>query len=163
LIAFWIIAHASLQLFLTNNFTVLAVWSGHALDGEVVSQGALEPYVEDVMNELEFLMGSVDTTYGALRAAYGHPEPWNIKYVEVGNEDMYFGGYNSYISYRFSAFYDAITKQYPGITVIASFGFSSLPGTAASDFHEYASPDAFVSQFNMFDSTPKTHKVLIGE
>jgi alpha-N-arabinofuranosidase len=48
-----------------------------------VSQANLGPYVEEAMNELEFIMGSTSTKYGALRASLGYPKPWNINYVEV--------------------------------------------------------------------------------
>lgn len=63
---------------------VLAVWSGLYLDQTVISNSSLQVYVQYALDELEFLMGSTDTTYGASRASLGYPEPFPIKYVEVG-------------------------------------------------------------------------------
>lgn len=84
---------------------VLAVWSGEYLDGTIVAEADLAPYVQDALDELEFLMGDASTTYGAQRIALGYPEPFDIKFVEVGNEDNLNGGEDSYIAYRFKMFY----------------------------------------------------------
>jgi alpha-N-arabinofuranosidase len=52
-----------------------------------VSGTDLTPYVDDALNELEFLLGNTSTTWGALRSSYGHPDPYNINMLEIGNED----------------------------------------------------------------------------
>lgn len=62
---------------------VLAVWSGLYLDGTIMTQAALQPYIQDTMDELEFIMGDKSTPYGGLRASLGYPNPWKINYVEV--------------------------------------------------------------------------------
>ncbi|CEJ57847.1 Putative Alpha-L-arabinofuranosidase A [Penicillium brasilianum] len=142
---------------------ILAVWAGLALNGDVVPEADLDIYVQDALDELEFLTGSVDTTYGALRAKYGHPEPWTIRYVEVGNEDNLNSGLSSYTSYRFQAFYDAITKKYPSIQVLASTIDMTLPGNAGGDYHLYDIPDNFITKFGMFDSYSDAHPLLLGE
>lgn len=142
---------------------VLAVWAGLALNGEVVPEADLDFYVQDALNEIEFLTGSVDTEYGALRAKVGHPEPWTIRYVEVGNEDMLSSGLASYESYRFSAFYEAITAKYPDIQVLASTIDITIPGNAGGDYHLYDVPDNFVSKFHMFDSYTSEHPILLGK
>ncbi|CDM33242.1 hypothetical protein DTO013E5_5591 [Penicillium roqueforti] len=142
---------------------ILAVWAGLALNGEVVPEADLDFYVQDALNEIEFLTGSVDTEYGALRAKVGHPEPWTIRYVEVGNEDMLSSGLASYESYRFSAFYEAITAKYPDIQVLASTIDITIPGNAGGDYHLYDVPDNFVSKFHMFDSYTSEHPILLGE
>ena len=91
------------------------MWAGLYLDGEVVSEADLQPYVTDVLNELEFLtvmdtlnhfymyecasnqsQGSTKTTYGALRASLGYRDPFTINYIEIGNEDYLNGGKASY-------------------------------------------------------------------
>jgi alpha-N-arabinofuranosidase len=143
-------------------FPVLAVWAGLALNGEVVAEADLDVYVQDALNELEFLTGSVDTEYGALRSKYGHPEPWTIRYVEVGNEDNLNSGLSSYKSYRFAAFYDAITAKYPDIQVLASTIDMTLPGSAGGDYHLYDIPDNFITKFDMFDSYSDEHPILLG-
>ncbi|KAJ5675272.1 uncharacterized protein N7477_005206 [Penicillium maclennaniae] len=58
---------------------ILAVWAGLALNGDAVPEADIDIYVQDALNELEFLTGSVHTKYGALRAKYGHPDPWTIR------------------------------------------------------------------------------------
>jgi alpha-N-arabinofuranosidase len=142
---------------------ILAVWAGLALNGDVVPEDELHVYVQDALDELEFLTGSVDTKYGALRASVGHPEPWAIRYVEVGNEDNLSNGMASYASYRFKAFYDAIKAKYPDITVLASTIDMTLPGDAGGDYHLYDIPDNFVTRFGFFDNMSEDHPILLGE
>ncbi|KAE8446472.1 hypothetical protein EG329_011935 [Mollisiaceae sp. DMI_Dod_QoI] len=144
---------------------LLAVWSGMYLGShDVLTASALAPYVNDTMNELEFILGSPSTPYGSLRASLGYPDPWALKYVEIGNEDNLEGGASSYASYRFNQFYTAISAKYPSITIISSSGDLSAVGPgSATDFHIYSLPDYFVSQFGKWDNVPRSHKVLIGE
>ena len=147
-----------------NMEPILAVWSGLYLDGTVIPEDQLQPYVQFALDELEFLMGDASTTYGAQRIALGYPQPFPIKYVEVGNEDNLWGGLTSYQTYRFQMFYDAISKAYPNINVIASTIDLTLPGNADGDYHEYALPDQLVAQFNLFDNQNNgVHKTLVGE
>ncbi|KAF2103488.1 putative vacuolar segregation protein [Rhizodiscina lignyota] len=144
---------------------ILAVWAGYYLDGTALSNASVQYYVQDALHELEFLMGSVDSEYGSLRAKLGYPKPWNIKYVEVGNEDNLGQGGSSYQSYRFDDFYYAIHAKYPDILVIPSTVAyeSTLPGASTGDYHQYTRPDYFVSQFNFFDHYPQNRTALIGE
>ncbi|KUJ08213.1 putative alpha-N-arabinofuranosidase A [Mollisia scopiformis] len=143
---------------------LLAVWSGMYLGGDVLSASALAPYVNDTLNELEFLLGPTTTPYGSLRASLGYPTPFPLKFIEIGNEDNLSGGATSYASYRFTMFYEAISAAYPSLTIISSTGDLTAVGPdSATDFHIYTLPDYFVSQFGKWDNVPRTHKVLIGE
>lgn len=142
---------------------VLGVWAGLALNGDVVPESELDFYVQDALNEIEFLTGSVDTEYGALRAKVGHPEPWKIKYVEVGNEDNLSNGLESYKAYRFEAFYKGIKAKYPDIQVLASTIDMTIPEGAGGDWHLYDTPDNFITKFNMFDNYSKDHPILLGK
>ncbi|CAK4031354.1 ABFa alfa-L-arabinofuranosidase-A [Lecanosticta acicola] len=145
---------------------LLAVWSGFWLDGEALTEEELQPYVQSALDEIEFLRGDVSTTWGAVRASLGYPEPFSVKFVEVGNEDSLNGGGPTYRSYRFNTFYDAIAKAYPDITIIASFydvDGATPPFNASGDFHEYALPSEMVSQFGYFDNYTSAHPILIGE
>lgn len=67
---------------------VLAVYAGHSLDNTSVAQPDLQPFIDDALDELEYVLGDASTTYGALRVAHGHPDPWKVHYVEIGNEDQ---------------------------------------------------------------------------
>ncbi|ORY07778.1 glycoside hydrolase superfamily [Clohesyomyces aquaticus] len=148
-----------------NMEPVLAVWAGFYLNGPVIPADQLQPYIDDALNELEFIMGSTETKYGALRASLGYPDPWTIKYVEVGNEDNLGGGGSSYESYRFQIFKDAINSKYPDILVMASTADYNFAETenAGEDYHEYTRPDYFVGQFGFFDNFTRGFKTMIGE
>ncbi|KAJ5815218.1 alpha-L-arabinofuranosidase A [Penicillium riverlandense] len=142
---------------------ILAVWDGHYLSNEVIAEDQLEPYINSTLNQIEFLTGAVDTHFGAMRASLGHPAPWSIKYVEIGNEDNLYDGEASYLAYRFQAYYDAIKAKYPDIIVMGSMvGFGQYKG-AADDYHQYTTPDGFVSQFNYFDQLDDNNRTLNGE
>ncbi|OJD40265.1 alpha-n-arabinofuranosidase a [Diplodia corticola] len=69
---------------------ILGVWDGFALESggnTPITGDALTPYVDDVLNELEFILGDSSTTYGSLRASLGYPDPFTLTHVEIGNED----------------------------------------------------------------------------
>ncbi|CAO2647333.1 Nn.00g082550.m01.CDS01 [Neocucurbitaria sp. VM-36] len=151
---------------------VLAVWAGLALDGGVTAKEDLQPFIDDALNEIEFVSGPANSTWGARRAELGHPEPFELNYVEVGNEDWlagFPGGWDSYKEYRFPMFFEAISAAYPHIQVIASGATSDpAPGGATTgpntveglefpegvigDYHPYREPDDLVEEFNRFDN-----------
>jgi alpha-N-arabinofuranosidase len=148
---------------------ILAIWSGLTLGGGIISGTALDPYVDDALNELEFLLGPTTSTWGALRASYGHAAPYNITHLEIGNEDNLSSGCSTYAS-RFTAFYNAIHAAYPSITLIASTTDSSclpspLPSDVWTDIHHYEEPAQFISLFNEFDHYTRTpgYGIFVGE
>lgn len=163
---------ASKQSTVLINGLVVAVWAGLALNGDITPQDELQPFVDDALNEIEFIVGSVDTPWGARRAELGHPEPFNLEYVEVGNEDWLAGGdegWATYEEYRFPMFNDAITAKYPNITVIYSGATTdgapnnthTWPPDVVGDYHPYREPDDLVEEFNRFDN--ETLKHIVGE
>jgi alpha-N-arabinofuranosidase len=102
-----------------NAEPVLAVYAGYSLKGIHVNPGAdLEPYLQEALEEIEYVTGTATTRWGARRAQDGHPAPFKLTYVEVGNEDWF----DKSLSYdaRFSQFYDAIKKRYPRLKVIST-------------------------------------------
>ena len=139
------------------------------MDGTYIAEADLGPYIQSALDELEFLTGDVHTKWGAVRAALGHPKPWTVNYVEIGNEDWLAGrptAYDSYKEYRFNMFLDAFSKKYPKIQVIASpsvFDDMVIPAPAAGDSHSYLTPDGFVQSFSMFDHLTKGNLTLIGK
>lgn len=79
-----------------------------------------DDYVQDILDLIEFCNGDTDTYWGALRAEYGHEEPYNLKYIEIGNENW------GIIYWRnFAAIYEAIKEVYPDIIVITTSGTTS--------------------------------------
>jgi alpha-N-arabinofuranosidase len=147
----------------TNMALVLAVWAGLALNGDTTSQEDLQPFIDDALNEIEFVCGPVNSTWGKRRAELGHPEPFTLNYVEIGNEDWlagYPGGWESYRKYRFPMFHDAIKAAYPHIQIIASAATTDpedgepldYPADTLGDYHPYREPDEVVKEFNRFDN-----------
>ncbi|KAF3919661.1 hypothetical protein ABW20_dc0105378 [Dactylellina cionopaga] len=143
---------------------ILGVYAGLYLDGTVIPEDDLAPYVQFALDELEFLTGSIDTPLGSLRASLGYPKPWKIRYVEVGNEDNLWGGLPSYQAYRFDMFNDAIKAKYPDIIIIASTPeITDTPAGTWVDYHRYDKPDHLTTYFDQFDNWDRQHPVLVGE
>lgn len=64
--------------------------AGYSLGGETVSQANINAYVQDAINEIQFITGDASTNQWAkLRAQYGRTAPYNLKYIEIGNEDFF--------------------------------------------------------------------------
>ena len=100
---------------------VLAVYAGYSLKGAHVNPGPdLEPFVQEALEEIEYVTGDANTPWGARRAQDGHPAPFQLTYVEIGNED-WFDNSNSYND-RFAQFYDAIKAKYPRLKTISTIG-----------------------------------------
>lgn len=147
---------------------VVGVFAGLALDGSITPREEMQPLIEDALNQIEFISGPVDSTWGSKRAELGFPEPWPIRYVEIGNEDWLAGGaggWETYKDYRFPMFLEAIGARYPDIQVIASgAGFPGdwdIPTPGAGDHHMYSTPDGLLGEFDRFDNIITPH--LIGE
>ena len=96
---------------------VIGVWAGLTLDGTVIPQNELTPYVQEALDLLEYVTGPATSTWGARRAADGHPAPFRIPYLEIGNEDFLNGGTTSYNDYRYPMFYDSYSRSGPLIFV----------------------------------------------
>jgi alpha-N-arabinofuranosidase len=100
---------------------VLAVYAGYSLKGMHVNPGgSLEPFVQEALEEIEYVTGDTKTTWGARRAKDGHPAPFKLHYVEIGNEDWFdkSGSYDA----RFVQFDDAIKARYPQLKTISTIG-----------------------------------------
>ena len=104
---------------------VLAVYAGLALrNGGAVAPGAdLAPYVQDALDEIEYVTGGPDTAWGARRAKDGHPAPFALTYVEIGNED-----WRDTYDGRFAQIFDAIKAKYPQLQLIDSSARTGPPG-----------------------------------
>ncbi len=141
---------------------VLAVYAGYSLKGEHVEPGKdLEPYVNDALDELEYVTGSTDTKWGAERAKDGHPEPFELTYVEIGNED-HFDKSGSYDG-RFAQFYKAIKAKYPNLQVIATTPVKSVTPDVIDD-HYYRSAQQFFEDVDHYDKTSRQGpKIFVGE
>jgi alpha-N-arabinofuranosidase len=140
---------------------LLAVYAGYSLEKQVVPKDQLQPYIDEVVNELDFLLASADNNrMGALRKRLGRSQPFDIKYVEIGNED-YFAG-NTY-GYRWPAFFNALDRKYPNISFIATTAeYIEIPPVV--DNHYYQVPLFYIQNFRRYDNVSRpSPKVLVGE
>ncbi|EEE52698.1 hypothetical protein OsJ_35098 [Oryza sativa Japonica Group] len=128
-----------------------------------VDTAAIAPFVKDVLDSLEFARGSADSTWGSVRAAMGHPEPFPVKYVAIGNEDcgkkFYRGNYLK--------FYNAIREAYPDIQMISNCDASSRPLDHPADlydFHVYTDSKTLFSMKSAFDRSSRNGpKAFVSE
>lgn len=140
--------------------------SGMALgsDGSTnntVPMDQMGPWVQDAMDFIEYANGDTNTTWGALRAANGHPAPYNLRYLEIGNES---GG--TLYDQRYALFYAAIKSNYPAMHLIVPDwgGIPSRTPVEIQDEHYYSSPATFISYATEYDSYSRTGpKVFVGE
>ena len=153
---------------------VLAVYAGFSLDiygqaGASFPPDRMNDVLQDALNELEYCMGDVSTTYGALRASHGHPDPVMVNFVEVGNEDWFSDTY----PYRFPVLYNGIKAAYPNITIISTAynenpnATITIPPGAMWDTHHYEEPSFFLNSYNYWDNWQGTNNtdvtIFVGE
>ncbi|HAX14513.1 MAG TPA: alpha-L-arabinofuranosidase [Leeuwenhoekiella sp.] len=140
--------------------------------GELVPMDELAPYVQDALDLIEFANGSTDTPWGKVRADMGHPEPFNMKYIGVGNEQWG----PEYIE-RYKVFNEAISEKYPEIIIVSGsgpfpdgdyfeYGMKELKemGAEIIDEHYYRSPEWFRENATRYDSYDRNGpKIFAGE
>ena len=141
---------------------LLAVYAGYSLKGAHVPPGpALEPYVQDALDEIEFVNGDVSTRWGGVRAKLGHPQPFPLHFVEIGNED-WFDKSGSYEG-RYKQFYTAIKAKYPQLQLIATTPVKSIRPDVIDD-HYYKRADEFFSFVKHYDDADRNGpKIFVGE
>jgi alpha-N-arabinofuranosidase len=144
---------------------VLAVYAGYALKHDVIKPGKdLEPYVQAALDEVEYVTGDASTKWGAQRAKDGHPAPFPLHYIEIGNEDWFdtSGSYDG----RFAQFAVALRKAYPQYKLIATTKVKEKPeaGPDVIDDHYYKSPADMFDLVHQYDAAPRDGtKVFVGE
>jgi alpha-N-arabinofuranosidase len=142
---------------------LLAVYAGYSMRQVHVAPGAdLEPYVQDALDEIEYVTGDVNTKWGAQRAKDGHPAPFPLTYIEVGNEDNFdrTGSYDA----RYTQFYDAIKAKYPNLQIIATTRVTTRTPDL-TDEHLYPNSEgAMEARAHEFDNHIRTGpKIFVGE
>jgi alpha-N-arabinofuranosidase len=152
-----------------NMEPIVGVYAGLHIDrGQNILTGdRLKPHVQDALDEIEYITGDVTTTWGARRAKDGHPAPFKLRYVEVGNEDWLNNGTPTYDE-RFTMFYDAIKAKYPDIKVISSISSNRRYPTSRTpdlfDDHFYVSIPAALRNAHLYDKYDRSRpKVFVGE
>ncbi len=140
---------------------VLAVYAGYSLKGEHVTGAELKPFVQEALDEIEYVTGDASTRWGAERVKDGHPAAFPLHYVEIGNED-FFDKAKTYED-RFDDFAKAIRGKYPSLKMI-----TTMPITRGNpdvqDDHYYRSPEEMFSMAHMYDKTDRNGpRIFVGE
>lgn len=130
-------------------------------------------YIQDVLDLIEYANGPVTSKWGAKRAAVGHPKPFHLQYVGIGNEDKQTDGFRE----RFKMIYDVVKAKHPEITIIGTVG----PSPSGEDYelgwkladqlavpvvdeHFYEKPEWFLKNNMRYDNYRKSKsQVYIGE
>ena len=143
---------------------VLAVFAGYTLNKQHVAVGAdLQPYVQDALDEIEYVTGDKSTKWGAERVADGHPEPFKLKFVEIGNED-FFDRTNGNYDGRYAQFYDAIKAKYPDLQLIATTPVKGHVSDMVDEHSYYRTVDQPERDAHRFDKQSRTGpKIFMGE
>jgi alpha-L-arabinofuranosidase len=126
-----------------------------------VGTANLGPWVQEALDAIQYANGDASTPMGAMRAANGHPAPFNLKYIEIGNE-------NSGANYdaNYGSFYNAIKTNWPAMHIIAN-SFGTVPTSAPVeilDEHYYNSASWFAQNSTKYDSYSRSGpKIFVGE
>lgn len=154
---------------------VVNMGMGH---GWCVDYNNIEEYIQEALDAIEYCNGDAQTTkWGALRAENGHPEPFNLRLLEIGNENYNFSSANNndqsdHYAERYYQFYKAIKAKYPEVMLIGnveSWGtddpsWRNPYPVEAVDEHYYRSPSWFINQYNKYDTYSRSsYKVYAGE
>ena len=133
----------------------------------------MDAYIQDILDLIQWANGPADSKWGSVRAKAGHPKPFNLKYIGIGNEDLI----SDVFIERFTMIYNAIQKAHPEITVIGTVG----PFSSGSDYeegwrladeldipmvdeHYYQPPGWFIHNQDFYDTYDRSKsKVYLGE
>lgn len=141
---------------------VLAVYAGYSMRQDRVRPGPdLDPFVQNALDEIEYVTGGAGTKWGAERVRDGHPDPFALTYVEIGNEDFFdrSGSYGA----RYAQFYRAIKQKYPQLQIIATTPVRTIRPDVIDD-HFYRSAVQFFDDTHHYDSTDRSGpKIFVGE
>lgn len=137
----------------------------------------LDGWIEECLDALEYANGDVTTRYGRMRAENGHPEPFNLQYIEIGNENYNFNmddnsDQSDHYPERYIQFYNAIKAKYPEVHCIGNVESwaTDYPSwrndypVEIVDEHYYRNPKWFADRFNKYDTYDRSgYKVYVGE
>ncbi|EMS51122.1 Alpha-L-arabinofuranosidase 1 [Triticum urartu] len=150
---------------LAEDLGACPVWvvNDGASRNEQVPSATIAAFVKDVVDGIEFARGDPGTSWGSVRAAMGHPEPFQLNYISMGNQECSMHYYKE--NYR--KFYSAIKASYPDIKIISSCDRSTISPVEPADLydvHVYTSSGDMFSKSSMFDSTPRGGpKAIVSE
>lgn len=134
---------------------------------------AMPAYIQDVLDLIEWANGPTNSIWGAKRAAAGHPAPFHLQYLGIGNEEHI----TSVFKERFKMVYDAVKAKHPEVTIIGTVGpfhsgedfqagwqIANEFNIAVVDEHYYEKPEWFLNNLPRYDSYDRAKsKVYLGE
>ncbi len=140
--------------------------------GEGVAIENIGEWVQEALDLIEFANGAADTKWGSVRAEMGHPQPFNMEYLGIGNEEIGDGFFE-----RYPYFHNAIREKYPEIKIINTAGPFAVGegydvgwesakkyGSDLVDEHYYSSPEWFLANMHHYeDYDANGPKVFLGE
>lgn len=138
---------------------------------EAVPMDEIGPWVQDALDLIEFANGDKGTIWGKIRSELGHPEPFQMKYIGIGNEEVDVAFWE-----RYEVFHQTIRKIYPEIKIINSAGpfcagqayeagwdSARRNGSDLIDEHYYQAPEWFIANHHHYDDYNEKTKVFLGE
>ncbi|KAF8209467.1 glycoside hydrolase family 51 protein [Mycena galopus ATCC 62051] len=136
----------------------MAVWAGYSLGGTSVTGDALQPFIEEAINQILFVIGDPEESEAAaLRASLGHPTPFSLTYVEIGNEDFTGHAPETYQS-RWNSIVTNLTATFPQLQFMATSRQTSTPSPVLTptplhwDIHVYQTPTWFSEDSFYYDT-----------
>ncbi|KAI9112774.1 hypothetical protein K1719_016277 [Acacia pycnantha] len=150
---------------LAEDLGTLPVWVFNAgiSRHEEINTTDIGPFVQEALDGIEFARGPLTSKWGKIRASLGHPKPFDLRYVAIGNEDCEMYNYLG----NYLKFYEAIKHHYPDIKIISNCDATISPLNHPADifdFHVYTSSKGIFSMYNKFDSLNRTGpKAFISE
>ncbi|WP_183576493.1 alpha-L-arabinofuranosidase C-terminal domain-containing protein [Mucilaginibacter sp. X5P1] len=148
-------------------------WAIGSTGQKALPSTEMKSYIQDILDLIEYANGPVNSTWGAKRAAAGHPKPFHLQYIGIGNEDKQTDAFRS----RFKMIYDELRTKHPEITIVGTVGpspngedynlgwdFANRLAVPVVDEHFYETPQWFLDNNNRYDnySRARSH-VYIGE
>jgi alpha-L-arabinofuranosidase len=151
---------------------LLAVFAGFVLNKDYLESGPfLQPFVNDALDEIEYVTGDSTIKWGAQRAKDGHSQPFKLNYIEIVNEDG--GDYSDNYWNRYIQFYDAIKTRYPQLKIISMISSNEKYESGMQtpvrkieivDEHYYPTAAQMEENAYQFDDYDRNGpKILVGE
>ncbi|HEV7925163.1 MAG TPA: alpha-L-arabinofuranosidase C-terminal domain-containing protein [Verrucomicrobiae bacterium] len=128
---------------------------------EIVPMDRMGEWVQDALDAIEYANGPTNSVWGSRRAAAGHPAPFNLSYMEIGNENANGPAYFE----RWPLFYKAIKAKYPDMRLVADGwgAYGDCPPDVVDD-HYYDTPEWFMRHAGQYDHAHRNGpKIFVGE
>ena len=147
-------------------FVINAGLSCVVRNGDYFELDEMDQLIQDHLDAIEYAIGDADSKWGAVRARNGHPEPFHLKYIEIGNENS-----GDVYAKHYSYIYKRLKEKYPQIKYISTHDrLTPVPDTYDAgtvemiDPHYYVRPEQFFNTTDIFDDAPRgLYEVYVGE